>query len=228
MKSRLILLAIIAIAIVLFFVLNGHQQLTLANMQVQQLKLQQAYSEHPLWFIGGYFAAYVIVAALSLPGASIMTLLGGALFGLITGAVVISFASSLGATLAFWSSRYILRDSIERKFAKQLGKIQQGVAADGAFYLFSMRLVPLFPFWIVNLLFGLTRLPTWQFYLVSQIAMLPATLVYVNAGTQLAQLEQLSDILSPSLIASFALLGLFPLLARWLLRLVRKAPEIKP
>ncbi len=214
----------IASAIALFFIFGGHEQLTLANMQAQQLRLQEAYANHPMWFIGGYFAAYVLVAALSLPGASIMTLLGGALFGLVTGAAIISFASSMGATLAFWSSRYILRDTIEKKFAKQLGKIQQGVATDGAFYLFSMRLVPLFPFWVVNLVFGLTRLPTWQFYLVSQVAMFPATLVYVNAGTQLAQLEKLSDILSPSLIASFALLGLFPLLARWLLRLLRRAP----
>lgn len=224
MKTKLILLALIVLAIIVFFILGGPEQLTLANLQAQQARLQATYSDHPLWFIGGYFLAYVLVAALSLPGASIMTLLGGALFGLLTGAAIISFASSIGATLAFWSSRYILRDTIEAKFAKQLGKIQQGVAVDGAFYLFSMRLVPLFPFWVVNLVFGVTRLPAWQFYLVSQLAMFPATLVYVNAGTQLAQLEKLSDILSPSLILSFALLGLFPLIARFVLRLLKRPP----
>ena len=151
---------------------------------------------------------------MSLPGATILTLLGGALFGLIKGGLLVSFASTIGATLAFLASRYLLKDSIQSKFGDKLKVINEGVKKEGGFYLFTMRLIPAFPFFLVNLVMGLTPIKTLTFFLVSQVGMLPGTLVYVNAGTQLAQLESLSGILSPKLIASFALLGVFPLVAK--------------
>ncbi|MEX1303389.1 MAG: TVP38/TMEM64 family protein, partial [Desulfotignum sp.] len=157
---------------------------------------------------------YITVTALSLPGAAVMTLAGGALFGLVTGTVVISFASTIGATLAFLVSRFLLKNWVQNRFKDKLHAINRGIERDGAFYLFTLRLVPVFPFFIINLVMGLTPIRTIRFYLVSQLGMLPGTLVYVNAGTQLAQIDSLKDIVSPGLLLSFALLGMFPLLAK--------------
>ena len=165
--------------------------------------------------LAAYFAAYVAITGLSLPGAAIMTLAGGAVFGLLWGTVVVSFASTLGATIAFVVSRYILRDGIQRRYGDRLEAINAGVERDGGFYLFTMRLVPAFPFFVINLVMGLTPMRTLTFAWVSQVGMLPGTVVYVNAGTQLGRIESLQGILSPALIGSFVLLGIFPLLAKW-------------
>ncbi len=175
----------------------------------------------------GYFAAYVAVTGLSLPGAAIMTLAGGAVFGLAWGTVIVSFASTLGATLAFLASRYLFRDAIQRRYGSRLQAFDAGIARDGAFYLFTLRLVPAFPFFVINLLMGLTPLRTWTFYWVSQAGMLAGTLVYVNAGTQLARIDSLRGILSPGLIGSFLLLGLFPLIAKRVVAGVRARKALR-
>ena len=165
---------------------------------------------------------YIAVTALSLPGAVIMTLAGGALFGLVAGTVIISFASTIGATLACFVSRFLLRDWVQKKFADRLVAINNGIEKEGAFYLFTLRLVPVFPFFLINLAMGVTRLPLFQYYWVSQIGMLPGTIVYVNAGKELGKIESLSGILSPSLLASFVLLGLFPITVKKMMGFVNR------
>jgi uncharacterized membrane protein YdjX (TVP38/TMEM64 family) len=200
--------------VVLFFVYDLGQYLSLASVKSRQEWLVDIYTRHTVWTIGAYMLAYIAVTALSFPGAAVMTLAGGALFGLVTGTVVISFASTIGATLAFLVSRFLLRDWVQSRFKNKLNAINQGIEREGAFYLFTLRLVPVFPFFIINLVMGLTPIRTTRFYLVSQMGMLPGTLVYVNAGTQLAHIDSLKGILSPGLLLSFALLGVFPLLAR--------------
>ena len=214
-KTVKILLAMMIIAaVVSFFAFDLGQFFNLAFLKSRQQTFAAYYANHRLLTISIYFIAYVAMAALSLPGAAVMSLAGGALFGLAVGSVVISFASSIGAALAFLVSRFVLRDSIQRKFGDKLTAINEGIRKDGAFYLFTLRLVPVFPFFIINLVMGLTPLRITVFYIVSQLGMLPATLVYVNAGTQLGKLESLKGILSPGLILSFVLLGIFPFIAK--------------
>ncbi|POT57618.1 TVP38/TMEM64 family protein [Citrobacter amalonaticus] len=162
-----------------------------------------------------YFCVYTLVASLSIPGAALLTLLGGALFGLWQGILLVSFASTFGATLAMLASRYLLRDWVSRRFARQMATVDRGMARDGAFYLFALRLMPLFPFVIVNLLAGLTSVSTRRYWWVSQAGMFPATVIYLNAGRQLSQLTSMRDIISPAMLAAFALLGLLPLASRW-------------
>ncbi len=200
--------------VVLFFVFDLGQYLSLAYLKSRQEWLVDIYTRHTLWAIATYMLVYIGVTALSLPGAAVMTLAGGALFGLVTGTVVISFASTIGATLAFLVSRFLLKNWVQDRFKDKLRAINQGIERDGTFYLFTLRLVPVFPFFIINLVMGLTPIRTIRFYLVSQVGMLPGTLVYVNAGTQLAQIDSLKGILSPGLLLSFALLGIFPLLTK--------------
>lgn len=212
--KRLTLLLLIVALVAAFFALDLDRWLTLDALKAGQASFAAWYDASPLLVAGGYLLLYVAVTALSLPGAAVMTLAGGALFGLWTGTLLVSFASSIGATLAFLVSRFLLRDWVQRRYGQRLAAVNAGMAKDGAFYLFTLRLVPVFPFFVINLLMGLTPIRTRTFYWVSQLGMLPGTLVYVNAGTQLAELDSLSGILSPGLIASFALLGLFPLLAR--------------
>jgi len=212
--KRLILIGVIAAAIVAFFALDLGRFLTLDALKTSQATFAAWYDAAPLLVIGAYFLVYVAVTALSLPGAAVMTLAGGALFGLGIGTLLVSFASSLGATLAFLVSRFLLRDWVQRRFGDRLAAVNAGMAKDGAFYLFTLRLVPLFPFFVINLVMGLTPIKARTFYWVSQVGMLAGTLVYVNAGTQLARLDSLAGILSPALIGSFALLGVFPLLAK--------------
>jgi pyruvate/2-oxoglutarate dehydrogenase complex dihydrolipoamide dehydrogenase (E3) component/uncharacterized membrane protein YdjX (TVP38/TMEM64 family) len=197
-----------------FFLFDLHHVLTLDGIKGSLGEFQRWRAASPLLAVGVFFAIYVLVTALSLPGAAVMTLVGGALFGLLWGTVIISFASSIGALCAFLVSRYLLQDTVQSKFGDRLKTLNTGIEKDGAFYLFTLRLVPIFPFFMINLLMGLTPIRARTFYWVSQIGMLAGTLVYVNAGTQLGQLESLSGILSPGLILSFALLGIFPLLAR--------------
>ncbi len=214
MTKKLLLLALIAAAVISYFLLDLGRFLDLAFLQARHTEFQAFYQANQVLTIAAYFLFYVAVAALSLPGATIMTLAGGAIFGLPLGLLIVSFASSIGATLAFLVSRFILRDSIEAKFRKQFEAINDGVNKDGPFYLFTLRLVPIFPFFVINLLMGLTRMKTWTFYWVSQVGMLAGTAVYVNAGTQLAAIQRLGDIGSPQLLLSFALLGIFPLIAK--------------
>jgi len=220
MKKSL-LLASVLLLIILFFVFDLDRYLTLEQLKASQAQFASWQAEHPWLLALGYFVIYVLITGLSLPGAAILTLAGGAIFGLWQGLLLVSFASSIGATLAFLASRYLFRNAVEQRFSKQLAAINQGIAKEGAFYLFTLRLVPLFPFFIINLLMGLTQLPTRTFYWVSQLGMLAGTIVYVNAGTQLAQISSLSNILSPSLLLSFILLGIFPWIAKGILAFIQ-------
>ena len=221
-RSRGWLLVVFAALVALFFALGLDQHLTLEALKQSRETLAAYYVQHPLTLIAAYFAAYVLITALSVPGAAVMTLAGGALFGVLAGSVVVSFASSIGATLAFLVSRYLLRDMVQGRFGDRLAAINAGISKDGALYLFTLRLVPLFPFFVINLGMGLTPLRTWTFYWISQLGMLAGTLVYVNAGTRLGEIQSLSDILSPGLLLSFALLGVFPLLAKKIAVLVAR------
>ena len=222
MFKKIVLLGVIAAAIFSFFYFDLNSYLTLEGMKGSLDTFKSQIADNPVLSIGVFFAIYVAVTALSLPGAAILTLAAGALFGLVQGLVIVSFASSVGATLAFLVSRFILRDTVRNKFKEKLKKIDEGVEKQGAFYLFTLRLVPVFPFFLINLLMGLTSLKTWTFYWVSQIGMLAGTSVYVNAGTQLAQIDSLSGIVSPGLIFSFVLLGIFPWIAKGIVALVSR------
>ncbi len=212
-RRRLALAAALAALAVAFFALDLGAYFRLEVFKSQQVSIGAFYRDHPLGAAAIFFAIYVAVTALSLPGAAIMTVAGGAIFGLVRGTLIISFASSIGATLAFLASRYVLRDAVRSRFGERLRAVDAGLKKDGAFYLFTLRLVPLVPFFAVNLVMGLTPLRTWTFYWVSQLGMLAGTVVYVNAGTQIAGIESLSDILSPGLVGAFVLLGVFPLAA---------------
>jgi len=214
MNSRRAVLLLVAALIAAFFIFDIGQYLTLDFLKSQHQSFLDYYATHQALTIALYFSLYILVTALSLPGAAIMTLAGGAIFGLASGVVIISFASTIGATLAFLISRFLLRDYVQSRFGDKLKAVNAGIERDGDFYLFTLRLIPIFPFFIINLVMGLTPMKAWRFYLVSQIGMLPGTIVYVNAGSQLGKLDSLSGILSPSLLLSFALLGLFPLMAK--------------
>lgn len=200
-----------------FLAFDLQRYLSLDYLKSEQQHFLGYYDAHPVETIAAYFVTYVVVTALSLPGAAMMTLLAGALFGTLLGTVIVSFASTIGATLAFLSARFIVHGWAQRHFSEQLREVNKEVEKDGAFYLFTLRLAPVFPFFVVNLLMALTSIRTPTFYWVSQVGMLAGTLVYVNAGKELAQLSSLQGILSPSLLASFTILGVFPLLARKLL-----------
>ena len=221
MGKKTVLVAIIGAAVLAWFGLGLDQHLTFEAIRDRQDDLQRYYQTEPFTLLGLYFVAYVIMAALSLPGAALLTLLGGAIFGLFAGTLVVSFASTIGATLAMLLSRTLFHDAVSKRFKGSLDKINAGIERDGAFYLFALRLVPVFPFFVINLAMGLTKIKARRFYWVSQLGMLPGTLVYVNAGTQLAQLESTAGILSPGLIGAFALLALFPWIARKLLERIR-------
>ena len=211
---RTVVVAAIVVLIVVFFALGGHAHLSFDNIKAQQAAIQSYYGAHPGRTAALYFLAYVAITGLSLPGAAVMTLAGGAVFGLLWGTLIVSFASSIGATLAFLASRYVLRDWVQRRFGSPLRAIDQGIAREGAFYLFTLRLIPAIPFFAINLAMGVTRMRAWTFYWVSQLGMLAGTLVYVNAGTRLAAIESPAGILSPGLIGAFLLLGFFPLIAK--------------
>src|SRR5512134_2842457 len=216
-KGRLIAVIAIAALIAAFFYFDLGSYFSLDFFKAQQAAIDAYFQTHPLQTAAIYFAIYVAVTGLSLPGAAIMTLVGGAIFGLLWGTVIISFAASIGATAAFLASRFLFREAIQRKFGDKLAAINRGVEKEGAFYLFALRLVPAFPFFVINLVMGLTPMKTRTFYWVSQVGMLLGTIVYVNAGTQIAQISSLAGLLSPGLIASFVVLGLFPLVAKRLL-----------
>ncbi|WP_339080639.1 FAD-dependent oxidoreductase [Pseudomonas sp. TMP9] len=222
MNSRkLALMGVILALLGSFFIFDIGQYLNLDALKAQQTALNAHVADQPWLAAGVFFLAYVAVTALSLPGAALMTLLAGALFGLLEGFVLVSFASTAGATLAMLSSRFLLRDWVQGRFGQRLAKIDAGIEREGPFYLFALRLVPAFPFFLINLAMGLTRLPVRTYWWVSQLGMLPGTLVFVNAGRELGQLESLSGILSPGLLGAFVLLGVFPLIARKLLGLIQ-------
>ena len=219
---RLLLLLALVSAVIAFFALDLDRELTLQGLQARRAALDARLAESPLGVAVPYFLVYVLVAAASLPGATVLTLGAGALFGLGGGFLLVSFASTLGATLAFLSARFLLRDAVRARFGERLRAVEQGFEREGAFYLFTLRLVPLFPFFVVNLVMGLTPVRVRTYWWISQLGMVPGTLVYVNAGTRLGSLQDLSGIASPALLASFALLGVFPLLARRILQALRK------
>ena len=208
-------------AVIAFFALGLQHQFNLEALKTRQHALAGYRQAHPWLLAAIFFMVYVAFAALSLPAATLLTLAGGALFGLLEGTLLVSFASSMGATLAFLASRYVFRDTVQRRFGKRLRPVNEGMQREGALYLFTLRLVPVIPFFVVNLVMGLTTLPVRTFYWVSQVGMLAATVVFVNAGTQLAGLHSLSGIVSPRILGSFVLLGVFPLLARWLVARVK-------
>ncbi len=216
--ARIALAALFIVAIAAFFYFDGAKYLTLEALKAQRELLSGWVSQHFLVALLGFVAVYIAVTAVSLPGAAILTLAGGALFGLLWGTVAVSFASSIGATFAFLASRFLLRDAIRAKFADRVKGIEEGVKKDGAFYLLSLRLLPV-PFFMVNLVMGLTPIPVLTFYLVSQIGMLAGTIAYVFAGTQLAQITSLKSILSPSLVAAFAVIGLLPLVLKFFMNI---------
>ncbi|MBO1517702.1 FAD-dependent oxidoreductase [Psychrobacter halodurans] len=222
MMKKIVLILLIIILAASFFYFDLNQLLTLDGLKGSMAQFNDYKAQSPLLVIGGFFLLYVVVTALSLPGAAILTLAAGALFGLWQGLLIVSFASSIGATLAFLASRYLLRDTIKQRFPERLAAIDAGVEKEGGFYLFTLRLVPIFPFFLINLLMGVTAIKARTFYWVSQIGMLAGTFVFVNAGTQLAQIDSLSGILSFHLIVSFALLGFFPLIAKGLLNMLKK------
>jgi len=213
-QTKILLLAAVALVVALFFIFDLQRFLTLEALKAQQHDFEVFYQNHTAATIAAYMTIYILVTAMSLPGAAVMTLAGGALFGLLVGTIMVSFASTIGATLAFLLSRFLFRDAIQQKFGDKLAAINRGIEKDGNFYLFTLRLVPAFPFFMINVVMGLTPIKTWSFFLVSQIGMLPGTIVYLNAGTQLGKLESAAGILSPAIIFSFVLLGIFPLIAR--------------
>ncbi|MEO8719258.1 MAG: FAD-dependent oxidoreductase, partial [Burkholderiales bacterium] len=215
-RSRFVVLAVIVVLVGAFFALGGQRYLTLEQLRAQQDAAQRYFLSHPWQTALGYFLVYVAVTGLSLPGAAVLTLFGGAVFGLVWGTLIVSFASSIGATLAFLASRFLLRDWVQGRFGDKLKRVNDGVAKEGAFYLFALRLVPVFPFFVINLAMGLTSIRTWTFYWASQAGMLAGTLVYVYAGTQLGEFR-----LSAGLVAAFTALGLFPLVAKKLLDAIK-------
>ncbi|MCU7916843.1 MAG: FAD-dependent oxidoreductase [Candidatus Thiodiazotropha sp. (ex Epidulcina cf. delphinae)] len=226
-SRKLFVLLLVALLLAVFFIFDLDSYLTFDNLKSQRDAMISWKTSHPILATIIFFVVYIAVTALSLPGATIMTLAVGAVFGLLWGLLLVSFASTLGATLAFLIARFLLRDTVQSRYGDRLKAINDGMQKDGAFYLFTLRLVPIFPFFIINLLMGLTPIRTLTYYWVSQVGMLAGTLVYVNAGTQLATLESASGILSPGLIGSFVLLGIFPLLAKKLVSLLKQQQALK-
>ena len=222
MKKAVLALVLIG-AIAAYFIFDLGQYLSLENFKASQADIVAAKDANPALYIAGFFLLYVAVTGLSIPGAAIMTLVAGALFGVVLGTLIVSFASTMGATLAFLSSRYVLRDWVQGKFGERLRAVDDGLEKDGAFYLFTLRLIPVFPFFVINLLMGLTRIKTGTFFWVSQIGMLPATIVFVNAGTQISRIDSTAGLLSPTLIASFVALAFFPWAAKGIVAVVKRS-----
>jgi uncharacterized membrane protein YdjX (TVP38/TMEM64 family) len=219
--KKIVILIVIAGLIAAVKVFHLDQYLTLSYLKGSLDKLKALYENHGLIVIAGYFVIYVLTTSLSLPGASPLGIAGGALFGFWTATLLVSFASTIGATLACVVSRYLLRDWIQNRFGDKIAKVNEGIEKEGAFYLFTLRLIPVFPFWMINLAMGLTKMSLIKFYWVSQIGMLPGTMVFVNAGKELAKIDSLKGIFSPGLIISFALIGIFPIAVKKLIALYR-------
>ncbi|WP_290925263.1 TVP38/TMEM64 family protein [Halodesulfovibrio sp.] len=225
--KRLCIVTAIALMLTAVWYFNLTDYLTLEYIKMKQDAFRMLYAENRFLVVGSFVILYILVTALSIPGAAIMTLAAGGLFGFWTSLIAVSFASTIGATLACFASRYILKDWVQSTFGSKIKKIDDGIKKEGAFYLFTLRLVPIFPFFAVNLVMGITSLPLRTYFWVSQLGMLPGTAVFVNAGKQLATINDVSDVLHPVHIISFALLGIFPLLAKYLLKFIRKVKESK-
>lgn len=223
MIKKAILVLVLISAIAAYFVFDLGQTLSLESFKASQADIVAAKDANPVLYMTGFFVLYIAVTGLSIPGAAIMSLVAGALFGVVVGTVIVSFASTIGATLAFLSARFVLRDWVQGKFGERLRAIDDGLEKDGAFYLFTLRLIPVFPFFVINLLMGLTRIKTRTFFWVSQLGMLPATVVFVNAGTQISRIDSTAGLLSPTLIASFVALALFPWVAKGIVALVKRS-----
>jgi len=215
--KKIIIVLIVIGLIIAFRAFHLGDYLTLAYVKESQKHFTMLYEENKALVISVYIAIYLLVTSLSLPGAAVLGLAAGSLFGLLTGTIVVSFASSIGATLACAVSRFILRDWVQKKFGDRLKTVNEGIEKEGAFYLFTLRLIPVFPFWLINMIMGLTKMPLKTYYWVSQIGMLPGTIVFVNAGKEIAKIDSLSGVLSPGLIFSFVLLGLFPITTKKIL-----------
>jgi uncharacterized membrane protein YdjX (TVP38/TMEM64 family) len=220
--GRVALLGLLVALVVLFFLLDLGRFLDLAYLRSVHAETVAWVRVHPVLATMGYFAAYVVVTGLSLPGAAVLTIAGGAVFGLLWGTAIVSFASTVGATLAMLIARRLLGEWVQRRFALQLRSVNEGLRRDGGFYLFSLRMVPVFPFVVINLVVGVSPMRVWTFYWVSQLGMLPGTLVFVFAGTQLASISSPGDILTPGMILALSLLGVFPLVARKALAWLRR------
>ena len=214
---KLVGIAVVVALLGGFKVFELERYFSLSYLKASKDAFAALYAEHRFGMIAVYMLIYILATALSVPGAAALTLGGGALFGLVVGTVIVSFASTIGATLACFVSRFILRDWVQNKFGDKLIAINKGIEEEGAFYLFTMRLIPIFPFFVINLVMGLTKIPLFTYYWVSQVGMLAGTIVYVNAGKELVKIDSLSGIMSPSLIASFAILGLFPITVKKLM-----------
>ena len=220
-------MAVLALVVIGFYSFGLHEYLNLATLKDKSAEFINYYNAHPWQVSTWFFVIYIVSTAVSIPGASILTLAGGAVFGLWWGVVLVSFASTIGASLAFLLSRYVLRETVQGKFSDKLADINAGIEKEGAFHLFTLRLIVVFPFWLINLLMGLTPIKLRTYFWVSQLGMFPATILFVNAGTQLASIQQVSDILSPTVAVSFALLGLFPLFAKALPGIIRRYKVLK-
>ena len=225
--KKILLLGLLGVTVLLFFYLDLGQYLTLEYVKGQQQILDQYYAENRVLTQIGFFVLYVVITGVSLPGATVLTLVGGAVFGLTTALILVSFASTIGASIAFLFSRYLFRDTVQTRFGTSLQAFNDGIDRDGPFYLFALRLVPAFPFFVINLVMGLTRLRLWTFFWVSQLGMFAGTVVYVNAGTQLAQIESISEIFSGEILFSFLLLAMLPFFARRVVRLVSDRRALK-
>ncbi|WP_291327701.1 TVP38/TMEM64 family protein [Desulfovibrio sp. UCD-KL4C] len=214
MKNKILILILLASGIIIFFAFDLDRFLTLNYLKNSRQDFHAFYDLHPFSSIFAFFLIYVAIVGLNLPGAAILGLAGGALFGFTLGVITISFASSLGATLACFFSRYLFRDYVQRKFGDKLEKVNNGIKSEGSFYLFTMRLIPAIPFVVINLVMGLTPMRLRTFYWVSQVGMLPGTIVFVNAGKEIGKITSVSDIVQPSVIISFMVLGIFPFFIR--------------
>jgi uncharacterized membrane protein YdjX (TVP38/TMEM64 family) len=219
--NKIVIACVIVLGIVAFRYFDLGQYLSLEYIKASQEKFQALYLGNRLLVVATYMGIYIAITALSLPGAAVLTLAGGGLFGLAVGTVVVSFASTIGATLACLVSRFLLREWVQNKFGDKLATVNKGIEKEGAFYLFSLRLVPIFPFFVINLLMGLTGMRLFTFFWVSQIGMLAGTMVYVNAGKELAKIDSLSGIMSPGVLVSFVVLGLFPITVKKILALYK-------
>lgn len=223
MKLKIVLVVLIALLIAAFFIFDLQQYFSLDYLKEQKEALSEVYATNPVTIAALFFLTYVVFTAFALPAAGILTLAGGAIFGFWKGLILVSFASTIGATIAFLLTRYLFQEPIQKKFGARLETINRGIEKEGAFYVFGLRLVPIFPFFMINSLLALTKLKTSTFYWASQLGMLVGTAVFVNAGTQLAQISSTSDILSPKLLLSFVLLGVFPIIAKYTLTWLKNA-----
>ena len=219
-KILIVLIFIISFLSVLIFDLD--QFLSFENIKKSQNSLQSLINENYLFYYVIFFIVYIVITTFALPFAAIKTIIAGALFGLIPGVLLTSFASSIGSTLCFLMSRFVLRNYVENKYRKYVEKVNSGIIKDGMFYLFFLRLSPIFPFFIINLIFGLTKMKAITFYIISQIGMLIGTIVFVNAGVQLAKINSISDILSFEIIIAFMLIGLMPLIIKKIIQRFKK------